>query len=107
MGAAGIIVGTDGLPVLLKGITWPGFDSGTMLNNLQARLTFPAPTQIQTALHLKLLPHSVNPSSCNTRPSSTYGPKLSLHHKIPVHPRNRAYMYLTYIQGQGSVNGKQ
>ena len=38
MDAAGIIVGTDGLPVLLKGITWPGFDSGTMLNNLQARL---------------------------------------------------------------------
>lgn len=28
-------MGSDGLPVLLRGVTWPGFDSGTGLNNLQ------------------------------------------------------------------------
>lgn len=35
--AAGIIVGSDGLPVLLRGITWPGFDTGTMVSSLQVK----------------------------------------------------------------------
>lgn len=35
--AAGVIVGSDGLPVLLRGITWPGFDTGTMVTNLQVQ----------------------------------------------------------------------
>ncbi len=32
---AGVIVGTDGLPVLLRGIIWSGFQNGTMLEGLQ------------------------------------------------------------------------
>ena len=32
---AGVIVGTDGLPVLLKGVIWSGFENGTMVNGLQ------------------------------------------------------------------------
>ena len=34
---AGVIVGTDGLPVLLKGVIWSGFENGTMVNGLQVR----------------------------------------------------------------------
>ena len=30
-----MIVGTNGLPVLLKGVIWSGFDNGTMVNGLQ------------------------------------------------------------------------
>ena len=32
---AGVIVGTDGLPVLLKGVIWSGFENGTMVKGLQ------------------------------------------------------------------------
>lgn len=31
----GVIVGTDGLPVLLRGIIWSGFQNGTMPEGLQ------------------------------------------------------------------------
>ena len=34
----GVIVGTDGLPVLLKGIIWSGFQNGTMLAGFQVTL---------------------------------------------------------------------
>ncbi|BDA48966.1 probable major extracellular endoglucanase at N-terminal half [Coccomyxa sp. Obi] len=45
----GIIVGSDGLPVLLRGITWPGFDTGTMLTNIQGSSSVSADfsTQVQ------------------------------------------------------------
>lgn len=38
---AGVIVGTNGLPVLLKGIIWSGFENGTMVNGLQVAPFFP------------------------------------------------------------------
>ncbi|EIE18857.1 hypothetical protein COCSUDRAFT_59785 [Coccomyxa subellipsoidea C-169] len=45
----GVIVGADGLPVLLRGVTWPGFDTGTMLNNLKGASSVSADfsTQVQ------------------------------------------------------------
>ena len=52
---AGVIVGTDGLPVLLKGVVWSGFENGTMVTGLQVRpacLVCSSPSIAATHLHM-------------------------------------------------------
>ena len=41
---AGVIVGTDGLPVLLRGVIWSGFGNGTMVSGLQVSCHSRGPT---------------------------------------------------------------
>ena len=41
---SGVIVGTDGLPVLLRGIVWGGYQSGTMVEGLQVNHSVSAGT---------------------------------------------------------------
>ena len=59
-------MGTDGLPVLLKGVIWSGFENGTMVNGLQvgtAYLMCSSPRTVATHLHMSGLNFSVQGES--------------------------------------------
>ena len=48
-------MGTDGLPVLLKGVIWSGFENGTMVKGLQvgpACLMCSSPCTTAMTLHV-------------------------------------------------------